>query len=66
MKIECHIPEWANCMAMDANGEWYVYANEPEVIDRYIWNSKGARTDHVATGVCDENWRDTLYRIEWE
>ena len=33
-------PEWARFRAMDDNGDWYFYENEP-VLDCGVWTANG-------------------------
>lgn len=49
-------PEWAQFLAMDADGEWYWYELEPSA-DESIWWSYG-RYDFA--GRSPPRWRDTL------
>jgi hypothetical protein len=37
-------PEWANWLAMDANGTWHYYEHEPEISinpNIEVWQAKG-------------------------
>lgn len=50
-------PDWAEWVAMDRNGAWHWYENEPQPSYGY-WSQRGGRYDAVIAP--DESWRDTL------
>lgn len=52
-------PGWANFMAMDADGDWYWYLNEPKVVypsDDY-WTNFGP---YAKAGYTPNLWDQTL------
>lgn len=48
-------PEWARFLAMDEDGEWYWYENEP-IIGLTGW----ARKDGKAAYAGESHWRHSL------
>lgn len=42
-----HAPQWANYVAMDGNGEWFWFENEPKVADEGedIWRPNHGRNE---------------------
>ena len=48
-------PEWANWLAMDSDGSWYWFAEEPDQ-DSYSWRSTGSRYDLANP---DFYWKNT-------
>ena len=58
-------PEWANWMAMDADGWWLYYKTEPYLID-YEWQYRDMDYQLAYKTKPVKNWRDQLYRITWE
>lgn len=50
-------PDWANYLAMDADGDWYWYENKPEPWHDSAWSSKSGRFDIAAER---EDWQQTL------
>ena len=36
-------PEWANWLAMDADGGWFWYENEPAPIPQAVWSAPEGR-----------------------
>lgn len=61
-------PSWANWLAMDGNGIWYWYENEPyQIQDRRTWNnseySKFLHAGHSPTDIIvATDWEDSLER----
>jgi len=49
-------PEWANYVAMDDDGEWYWYENEP-TFSFGTWHSYYGRNQPIETTYCE----DTLH-----
>lgn len=49
-------PEWANYVAMDEDGEWFWFENEPKVQMRGWWAEGRYRLACFAL----ENWEETL------
>jgi hypothetical protein len=47
-------PEWANYVAMDADGEWYWFAKEP-LRDALDWQPSGGQCE-LANTVADVYW----------
>lgn len=65
----CSVPTWARWLAQDANGEWFVYRDEPHITDTQ-WLFK---TEHPANALMgrvifrsapNPNWRDTLVSLD--
>jgi hypothetical protein len=51
-------PEWANYVAMDADGAWYWYSHEPIRRGDCWWSSAGGNTAWVGNSTI--NWRTSL------
>ena len=51
-------PEWANYLAMDADGSWYWFGKEPIAHDTF-WSSPYDFNDMQAD-IDTSNWRGTL------
>lgn len=58
------IPSWAKWVAMDANGDVYVYEEKP-VIDAptHRWNSVKGRIESIAEDAPDLDWKDSLRAV---
>lgn len=50
-------PEWANYVAMDADGAWYWYSDEPVSRVNY-WHSTGGSTAFAGNSITI--WRSSL------
>jgi hypothetical protein len=50
-------PEWANYVAMDADGEWFWYSEEPTIVDN-VWIPDGGH--HIYAGTTDSPWTSSL------
>lgn len=52
-------PEWANYLAMDPDGDWYWYLNEPKI--QYptddFWTNFGP---YAKAGYTPNPWQDTM------
>jgi len=64
------IPDWANWLAQDSNGAWWVYSDKP-VISEYskIWaapTATGCKFEKIAKDEPNPGWENALYRIERE
>jgi len=43
-----HAPSWANYMAMDRNGEWFWFENEPKLDEaENIWRPNQGRNERA-------------------
>jgi len=62
MLIDIQIPDWANWIAQDADGEWVAHASEPSV-GYSCWNSM-RKYQVIAAGKPPADWTKTLQRVE--
>lgn len=51
-------PLWANYLAMDMDGEWCWYENEPLLAYDYWNRSSGSEYEYVVF----KNWKETLQK----
>lgn len=51
-------PEWANYAAMDKDGEWYWYENEPIIVYKDHWSPIDCRYEKTEQN--DDFWKATL------
>lgn len=49
-------PEWANWRAMDSDGEWWWFENEPKQLT-FAWGMQGGRVEFAG---CGNDWTETL------
>ena len=64
VKIKVQVPEWANWIAQDKSGTWWVYKEKPylkEPID--VWWSK-AQNEIIGKTLNKNKWRKSLKRIK--
>lgn len=72
------VPDWANWVACDPDGEWWFFADQPEFVfnhslKEYTWESDDfhpAHSDYCKFGwgrTTTEGWnaKDELYQINW-
>jgi len=50
-------PEWANYVAMDADGEWFWFAHKPTP-HTHMWGPNGGQCELASA--TDTNWASTL------
>ncbi len=51
-------PKWAKWLAQDANGIWYWYEEQPQVLGNSSWFSSGGNNEAAATP--SSEWRESL------
>jgi hypothetical protein len=56
-------PSWAQWLAQDADGNWWVYEVEPVQYERGWYENEVGRCARVANGEPNADWADTLRRI---
>ena len=63
--INIPIPDWAEWMAQDIDGSWFVYRMKPRIKDNSgVWIGHPAK--FIAVDEPNPNWQDALYKIERE
>jgi hypothetical protein len=72
MKFDIPIPEWANWVAQDEDGEWWVYDTKPRLCERtngplYWCNHDNARREKIPYPFDPpEDCTQELYEIVWK
>ena len=57
------LPDWANWLAQDCNGDWWAFEFVP-ISDKFGgWNSPDGEDQRICTGVIRKPWNKTLQRI---
>ena len=64
MKFDIEVPEWANWIAQDENGEWFAHTEKPRT-GYSIWLSNRNKT-MIALSKPNDNWKEELYEVYWE
>jgi len=59
-------PWWTNWMAQDASGCWFYFESRPTIIPCNVWISKTGKFKFAYRTSKAKNWRDQLYKIEWD
>lgn len=60
------LPEWANYIAMDRNGEWFAYEKKP-VLRRHLndwWNPERGKVRLIKVSYKYEDWEESLLKID--
>ena len=60
---DTRLPGWAQWLAQDGDGAWWVYEVEPLQYHRGWYENEIGRRLRVADGQANANWADTLRRI---
>lgn len=74
--IKCELPDWATYVAMDDDGEWYMYEHKPFTSTR-IWKKESGKCSHSNLIRCNDgigvitpellnilDWKETLFTVE--
>lgn len=61
MNVEIEIPEWANWMAQDSDGEWNCFENKPKIYGG-VWSDREPGS-MLYLGKPSPDWREELYEI---
>jgi len=56
------VPDWANWIAQDQGGDWFVYEFVP-VENQFGWEAPDGKEVHLYEGLPKKAWRRTLQRI---
>ena len=66
---EYEIPEWANWIAQDRNGEWWTFEDEPELFYWGWWSASlysRIKTRYICTEYKPTDFKQELYEVVWE
>ncbi len=65
MQFDLEIPDWANWLAQDKDGEWRVHSREPKPERDYFWNSFtfNGMSKIICVGPIPADWTLELYEI---
>ncbi len=58
------LPDWANWLAQDAEGAWWVYEVEPLEYHKGWYENELGRRLKIAVGPANPEWRHTLGRVD--
>lgn len=60
------MPMWAGWVAQDLSGEWWMYEDKPDLVEKEsIWGLSGTtRCLKAGDGVMNPDWKDSLRCLE--
>lgn len=65
-RLRVALPDWANWIAQDEDGRWFVYDQEPVLWGKHCWGPRsqpGRRWDYLCKGPEKNQWKFSLRRV---
>jgi len=61
--VDMNIPDWAEFIAQDEDGQWWAYETEPNLSHISWYENEVGRIAKLAKTGANKNWKESLKKI---